>query len=155
MPNRFGLTYVDKDGSEKTPLCIHRAPLSTHERLIGFLIEHFAGAFPTWLAPVQAVLLPVSDSFMDYAKEVETALREAGIRVKIDTSDETLGKKIRNSEKKKMPWMLVLGEKEAESHSVAARNYHTKEQTVMGLQDFVALISKEVKERALPPVAKG
>ncbi len=151
VPKRFGLTYVDKDGSEKTPLCIHRAPLSTHERLIGFLIEHFAGAFPTWLAPVQVMLLPVGEKFMDYAKEVEIALLQAGLRVKIDSSDESLGKKIRNAEKKKTPWMLVLGEKEAADHSVAARSYHTKDQTVMALEDFIALTSKEVKNRELPP----
>ena len=112
VPKRFDLTYVDSDGKDKTPLCVHRAPLSTHERLIGFLIEHFAGAFPTWLAPVQVSVLPVSDKFMDYANEVAEALRTKNLRVSIDDSSESLGKKIRNAEAKKIPWMLVVGEKE-------------------------------------------
>lgn len=150
VPKRFGLTYVDSDGSEKTPLCIHRAPLSTHERLIGFLIEHFAGAFPTWLAPLQVTLLPVSDNFMAYAEEVEAALIAEGVRVKIDDASESLGKKIRNAEKKKTPWMLVIGEQEVKEGSVAARNYHTKEQTNMSLSDFVSLVQREIKTRSLP-----
>lgn len=153
VPKRFGLTYVDSDGEEKTPLCIHRAPLSTHERLIGFLVEHFAGAFPTWLAPVQVILLPVADKFMDYTREVEKALLEAGIRVKVDSSDESLGKKIRNSQTKKVPYALVIGEKEVEGKSVAARSYHTKEQTEHSLSEFVEMVKQEVTDRALPKKA--
>ena len=151
VPKRFGLTYVDKDGKDQTPLCIHRAPLSTHERMIGFLIEHFAGAFPTWLAPVQVSVLPVSDKFLDWAKEVQGALEEKGVRVKLDDSAESLGKKIRNAEKKKVPWMLVIGEKEVEGKSVAARSYHTKEQDVMKYDKFEKMVLKEISERALPP----
>jgi threonyl-tRNA synthetase len=150
VPKRFGLTYVDKDGTEKTPLCIHRAPLSTHERLIGFLIEHFAGAFPTWLAPVQVAILPVSDKFTDYAKQVEGDLKAAGVRVILDADELSLGKKIRNSEMKKIPWLLVIGEKEVADGTVAARSYHTKEQTVMGLAEFVECVKKEIEGRELP-----
>jgi len=150
VPKRFGLTYIDADGKEKTPLCIHRAPLSTHERLIGFLIEHFAGAFPTWLAPVQVAILPVSDKFMDYAKRVEDDLKAAGVRVRTDADELSLGKKIRNSEMKKIPWLLVIGEKEVTESTVAARNYHTKEQTVMPLGDFVEMVKKEIEGRELP-----
>ncbi len=150
VPKRFQLTYVDKDGQEKTPLCVHRAPLSTHERLVGFLIEHFAGAFPTWLAPVQVAVLPVSDKFLDYAAEVSAALRAVNLRVTVDDSAESLGKKIRNAETKKIPWMLVVGEKEATDKVVAARNYHTKEQQVLALGDFVTQVVEEVKERRLP-----
>jgi threonyl-tRNA synthetase len=153
VPKRFDLTYIDADGQEKTPLCIHRAPLSTHERLIGFLLEHFAGAFPTWLAPLQAKILPISDKFMPYAEELLTELKKAGVRAEIDDTPETLGKKIRNAEMKKIPWMLVVGEKEVEARSVAARNYHTKNQDVMEIDSFLKLITQEIRERSLPPKA--
>lgn len=153
VPKRFDLTYVDKDGKEKTPLCIHRAPLSTHERLIGFLIEHFAGAFPTWLAPIQVAILPVSDKFLKYAKSVEKILAKNGVRVFLDDSAESLGKKIRGSEMKKIPWMLVVGEKEAKSKKVAARNYHSKKQSVVSVESFVKKVVKEIQTRALPETA--
>ncbi len=147
VPKRFGLTYVDRDGIEKTPLCIHRAPLSTHERLIGFLLEHYAGAFPTWLAPVQLAILPIGEGFADYAAEVRDLFFEAGLRVELDSSDESLGKRIRNAEMRKIPWTLVLGEKELSTRSVAARNFKTKEQTVVGLDEFLAQTLERVKQR--------
>lgn len=150
VPKRFDLTYVDKDGKNKTPLCIHRAPLGSHERFIGFLIEHFAGAFPTWLAPVQVTVLPVSDKFVKYARRVEKTLFKKGVRVKVDDSDESLGKKIRNAEKQKIPWILVVGEKETADKTVAARSYHTKKQEVVKFSDFVKSVTKEIKERRLP-----
>lgn len=150
VPKRFDLTYVDSDGQEKTPLCVHRAPLGTHERFIGFLIEHFAGAFPTWLAPVQAIVLPVSDKFLDYAKEVEAALKAANVRVETDDSAESLGKKIRGAEKRKIPWMLVVGEQEVADQTVAARNYHTKKQEGIVLKTFVKQVAEEIATRALP-----
>jgi threonyl-tRNA synthetase len=153
VPKRFELTYVDSDGKDKTPLCVHRAPLSTHERLIGFLIEHFAGAFPTWLAPVQVAVLPVSEKFADYAAEVSAALKAKNVRVWVDESDESLGKKIRNAEGKKMPWMLVVGEKEAAEKTVAARNYHTKKQDTVALTDFAENVAQEILERRLPEKA--
>ncbi len=153
VPKRFNLTYVDKDGKEKTPLAIHRAPLSTHERLIGFLIEHFAGAFPTWLAPVQVAILPVSDKFLDFANQVRDELASHGVRILFDDSPESLGKKIRNAEMKKIPWMLVIGEKEVAAKGVAARSYHTKKQTEMHVEDFVMMILEEIKERRLPAQA--
>ena len=121
VPERFGLTYIDKDGKEKTPICIHRAPLSTHERLIGFLIEHYAGAFPFWLSPVQALILPINSSHEKYAKEVGELLSAEGIRVEINAENETIGKKIRNGEIQKIPYILVVGDKEIESKSVAVR----------------------------------
>jgi threonyl-tRNA synthetase len=153
IPKRFDLTYVDSDGKEKTPLCVHRAPLSTHERLIGFLIEHFAGAFPAWLAPVQVAVIPVSEKFADYAAEVVAALKAKNVRVVVDNSSESLGKKIRNAEGKKIPWMLVVGEKEAADKSVAARNYHTKKQDTITLDAFVEDVVQEIAERRLPPKA--
>lgn len=147
VPKRFGLTYVDSDGKEKTPLCIHRAPLSTHERLVGFLIEHFAGAFPTWLAPVQVAILPVSDKFIKYATKIKDALAEQGVRVHLDDSAESLGKKIRGAEMKKIPWMLVIGEKEVAAKNVSARNYRTKKQSEMEVDKFVKTVLDEIKKR--------
>lgn len=146
VPARFGLKYVDKDGQEKTPLCIHRAPLSTHERLIGFLIEHYAGAFPLWLAPVQVKVLPVSEKFEEYAKEVFAQLMEKNIRVKID-AQESLNKRIRNAEKEKVPYILVVGEKEVADKSVAVRRHGKGDLGAIPLSDFVAQVVKENSDR--------
>jgi len=143
VPGRFGLTFINEKGENETPLCIHRAPLGTHERFIGFLIEHYAGAFPVWLAPVQARVLPVSDKFNEYAAKVGAALKAAGARYEIDDSNESLGKKIRNAEMQKIPYMLVVGEKEVASETVTARDYATKEQVEFKLADFVEKISEE------------
>ena len=147
VPEKFNLKYTDKDGGEKTPICIHRAPLSTHERLIGFLTEHFAGAFPTWLAPVQARVVPVGESFNKYGHEVLAALKEAGLRCEIDDSGNSLGKKIREAEMMKIPYMLVVGEKEEKDKAVAARSYKTKEQEVMKLDAFLKNVGEEIAER--------
>jgi threonyl-tRNA synthetase len=150
VPKRFDLTYVDSDGEEKTPLAIHRAPLSTHERLIGFLIEHFGGAFPTWLAPVQVEIIPVAEPHMDYAIQLREDLRRAGVRTKIFPPDETLGKRIRNAEKQKIPYMLVVGDKEVESGHINARSYHTKDQKDHDRQKFIDMLKEEISERRLP-----
>lgn len=149
IPKRFNLTYIDKDGVEKTPLCIHRAPLSTHERLIGFLIEHFGGAFPTWLAPVQVHILPVADAHLAYAEEVVTALKEKNIRVQIADPIETLGKRIRTAEKHKIPYMLIVGEKEVADGKVNVRSHKTGKQKALKLSSFIRNITKEIQERAL------
>jgi threonyl-tRNA synthetase len=148
VPKKFDLTYIDKDGEEKTPLCIHRAPLSTHERLIGFLIEHFAGAFPVWLAPEQVRIIPVAEPHQAYAQQVYDALRAEGIRVG-QALDESLGKRIRNAEKAKVPYMLVLGDKEIAANSVNVRSYKTKEEAEQKLDSFVAQVVREAKERSL------
>lgn len=108
VPERFNLTYKDKDGSDKTPICIHRAPLSTHERFIGFLIEHFAGAFPVWLSPTQVQIIPVADVFNDYAKGLSDKLKAENIRVKTDDSDDSFSKKIRNAELMKVPYIVIV-----------------------------------------------
>ncbi len=142
VPKRFGLTYINEKGEEETPLCIHRAPLGTHERFIGFLIEHYAGAFPVWLAPVQAKIMTVSEKFDEYAQSVLDALFEAGIRVEIANENETLGKKIRNAELMKIPYMLVVGEKEAGDKTVAVRDYATKKQNVMNVKKFIEMVKK-------------
>ena len=145
VPAKFDLTFTDKDGSEKTPICIHRAPLSTHERFIGFLIEHYAGAFPAWLAPVQAMLIPVADVFNEYAEEIFAKLKEAGIRVEFDDSSDSLSKKVRNAEKTKIPVMLILGENEKKDGTVTVRRYGEKDQSTMKVDEFLAAIVDEVE----------
>jgi threonyl-tRNA synthetase len=109
VPERFNLTYVDKDGQDKTPICIHRAPLSTHERFVWFLIEHFAGAFPVWLAPTQVQIVPVVDKFIWYAQSLHTKLHTVGLRSLIDDSSDSFSKKIRNAELMKVPYIVIVG----------------------------------------------
>ncbi len=147
VPAKVGLKYIDRDGTEKVPLCIHRAPLSTHERLIGFLIEQFAGLFPLWLAPTQVGIIPVAQAHEGYAREVEKALTERGIRVQYLDPADSLGKRIREGEQWKMPYLLVLGDKEAADKAVAVRNVKTKKQEVVSLDAFVQSVVRDVKER--------
>ncbi|MBC8311393.1 MAG: threonine--tRNA ligase [Candidatus Marinimicrobia bacterium] len=147
VPGKFNLKYIGEDGSEKIPLCIHRAPLSTHERFIGFLIEHFGGDFPLWLAPQQVVILPVSDKYSDYALQVKDCFKENGVRVKIDQRGEKIGAKIRDAELMKIPIMLIVGEKEVEQNTVSVRRRHEGD---LGAQDFGTFsdeLKLEIKER--------
>ena len=120
QPGRVGLKYVSAEGKEETPLCIHRAPLGTHERTIGFLIEHYAGAFPVWLAPVQAVVLPIAERHLEYAQKLRDRLKEVGVRVEL-ADDNTLNYRIRQAQTQKVPYMLVLGDREVESSTVSIR----------------------------------
>jgi threonyl-tRNA synthetase len=149
VPERFNLTYTDKDGKEKTPLCIHRAPLSTHERFVGFLLEHFAGAFPLWLAPEQVRIVPVADVFIDYAKKVEKKLKNQHFRTSIDEGNESFSKKIRNAELWKVPYILIIGEKEEKAESVSVREFKTKEQYELGVKEFVEKVKVIRDERKL------
>ncbi|ANE49307.1 threonine--tRNA ligase [Flavisolibacter tropicus] len=143
----FKLEYTSQDNQAETPLIIHRAPLGTHERFIGFLLEHYAGKFPTWLAPQQVKILPISDKFMDYAKEVLKKLKKADIRVEIDDRNEKIGKKIRDTELLKVPYMLVIGEKEMNEGKVAIRRQGKGDLGAKLVDEFVAEIVEEVKER--------
>ncbi len=147
VPPRFGLSYTDKDGKEKAPYCIHRAPMGTHERFIAFLIEHFGGAFPTWLAPVQVVVIPVSDKFLAYGKKIEALLREELVRVELDTNSSTMGKKIQEGATRKIPMLLVVGGKEEAEQTVTVRRYGIKEQKAMPLAGFMEMLAQEIKER--------
>jgi len=122
VPKRFGLTYTNEKGAPETPLCIHRAPLGTHERMIGFLIEHYAGAFPFWLAPVQAIIAPISDKQNKYANKVLEQLKAAGVRAELDDRNESLGRKVRDAQTGKVPMVLIIGPKEVESKSVTLRD---------------------------------
>jgi threonyl-tRNA synthetase len=143
----FKLQYTTHDNDTETPLIIHRAPLGTHERFIGFLLEHYAGKFPTWLAPLQVKILPISDKFTDYAKSVLKQLKKADIRAEIDDRNEKIGKKIRDTELLKVPYMLVVGEKEMNEHKIAIRRQGEGDQGTKAVEEFIKEISEEVKER--------
>lgn len=147
LPERFDLNYIDSDGKEKRPVMIHRVIYGSVERFFGILIEHYAGAFPTWLSPVQCVIIPVSEKFAGYAAEVKSKLSDAGIRVELDDSDESLGKRVRNAEKQKAPYILVIGEKEVESRSVAIRKRGEGDLGAKKAEEFVGDIGKEIKEK--------
>jgi threonyl-tRNA synthetase len=148
LPQRFDLSYVGPDNKPHRPVMIHRAPFGSMERFIGVLIEHFAGAFPLWLAPVQVAILPISEKFSDYAREVEAALVEAGLRVETNLSPEKIGAKIREATINKIPYMLILGEKEQQARVVAIRHRTEGDKGQMSLSDFIARVKKEVESRA-------
>jgi len=147
VPERFGLTYIGDDGESHTPFCIHRAPLSTHERFIAFLIEHYGGAFPTWLAPVQVRIIPVSEKFADYAHKVEAELRARLIRAEVDTSNETFNKKVRNNTTRRVPILLIAGEREMNDGTATVRRYKIKEQRTMSLDAIRDMILDEIGTR--------
>ena len=149
VPEKFGLEYVDEEGNSQTPLCIHRAPLGTHERFIGFLIEHFGGNFPLWLAPVQVIVLPLSDKFIDYANFVVKSLKDEGIRVKLNDRSDKIGSKIRQAELDKVNYMLIVGEKESTDGTVSIRKRFDGDLGVKPLDDYKKLIVDEIKNRRL------
>jgi threonyl-tRNA synthetase len=146
VPARFGLTFRNSNNEMETPICIHRAPLGTHERFIGFLIEHFAGNFPLWLAPQQVSILPISEKFNGYAKKVLQLLRNSDIRGLVDDRDEKIGKKIRDAEIKKVPYMLIIGEKEEAEGTVSIRQHGKGDQGSMSVQELTDQITKEIND---------
>ena len=143
----FKLEYTNKDNSSETPLIIHRAPLGTHERFIGFLLEHYAGKFPTWLSPVQVKILPISDKFMDYGNTILQSLKNSDIRAEIDDRNEKIGKKIRDTELQRVPYMLVIGEKEMNEGMVSVRRQGKGDLGVKNVNEFMAGLKIEIKER--------
>jgi threonyl-tRNA synthetase len=149
MPERFNLEYTGSDGQKHRPVIIHRAPFGSLERFIGVLIEHFAGEFPLWLAPVHCAILPITDDQHDYARTVCSALEEAGIRVELDDRSEKIGYKIREWETKKVPFMLVLGEKERSAKTVAVRKHKRGDLGAMSLDDFRGKIAKAIMDKAI------
>lgn len=150
IPKRFGLTYTDENGEDQTPLCIHRAPLSTHERFIGFLIEHYGGDFPLWLAPIQMIILPISEKTHEYAKSIQVKFKSAGIRVKLDDRPEKIGAKIRQAELNKIPVMAILGEKEATENSVSVRRRLIGDQGTKKSDQLLESLISEIKQRSQP-----
>jgi len=147
MGTRFGLKYTDSDGKDKTPVIIHRAPLGSHERFIGFLIEHYGGAFPLWLAPVQVKVLPISEKQNEAAKKIVSELNN--FRVELDDRSESLGAKIRDAESQKLPYLLILGDKEIAAKSVAVRQRGKKDLGQMTLKQFTDKIEKEIQEKTI------
>ncbi len=147
MPERFDITYVDKDNEKKRPVMIHRTIYGSMERFMGILIEHYAGKFPVWLAPVQAIILPISDKFNDYAYEIKKEMANKGIRVELDDRAEKIGYKIREAQLQQIPYMLVVGEKEVEEKLVSVRKRDEGDKGQIKVEDFIGQVIKEVEEK--------
>ncbi len=154
LPIKFDLTFVDADGKEKRPVMIHRAIMGSLERFIGVLTEHFAGNFPAWLAPMQVRVLPITERHLDYAQSVAAQLRAAGLRVWVDPRNEKMGYKIREAELMKLPYILVVGDKEAAAGAVAVRRRGQKDEGILALADFIALAQAEIGSRKLDVAAR-
>jgi threonyl-tRNA synthetase len=148
QPARFDLKFINKDGQEETPLCIHRAPLSTHERFVGFLIEHYAGNFPVWLAPEQVRVIPITDAHREYAAALAERLRMEGARVSFDAGSERMNAKIRSAQLMKVPYMLVVGDQEAQAGTVSLRKRDGSRQDGMPVDQFSALLADRIRTRA-------
>ncbi|MDD4930956.1 MAG: threonine--tRNA ligase [Candidatus Colwellbacteria bacterium] len=148
LPERFDLSFINDKGKEERPYMLHRALFGSFERFIGLLIEHYAGAFPLWLSPIQAAILPISDKQLGYAKEIADALREKDIRVVLNADNETLGKRIRNSEMEKIPYILIVGDKEIESKTVSVRRSGKGDVGAMTAPDLIEKLTKEIEEKA-------
>lgn len=147
VPKRFGLVYNDKDGTQKTPLCIHRAPLSTHERLLGFLIEHYAGNFPLWLSPVQVAILPIADRHIEHAKKIEEELFAKGFRNKLYAESDTLGKKIRAAKELRVPYLLVIGDAEVKDGTATLENRDKGKIGALTIADIISRLTLERSSR--------
>ena len=147
LPERFGLTYIGADGKEYRPIMLHRVILGSLERFMGALIEHFAGAMPLWLAPVQCTIIPVSEKALAYCKKIETVLLENGLRLSLDSRNERLQKKIRDAELEKVPYMVIIGEKEAAGEVLSIRSKSQGDMGIMTPEEFIQMINKEIKEK--------
>jgi threonyl-tRNA synthetase len=146
-PDRFDLTYAAEDGQQRKPYMIHRALMGSLERFFGVLIEHYGGAFPVWLSPLPAMIIPIADRHLPYAREVQKKLKEAGIRSQVDERPERMNAKIRDAQNQKIPYMLVVGDKEMESSQVALRLRNNENPGPISLQDFISRAQKEIKEK--------
>jgi threonyl-tRNA synthetase len=147
MPERFELAYTGADNAEHRPVMIHRALMGSFERFIGILIEHYAGEFPLWLAPVQAAVLPLADRHVDYAREVQAELTRAGLRAEVDERTESVGRKIREAELHKVPYMLVVGDRETEQRAVAVRRHREGDQGTLPLAEALERLVREAQRR--------
>ena len=149
VPRRLGLHYVGSDGADHVPYCIHRAPFSTHERFVAFLIEHFAGAFPTWLAPVQVRVLTVSNQFTEYGQQIVDRLRARFIRAELGSDSDTVSKKIRDGTTQKIPNLLVVGEREVQNSTVTLRRYGIEKQETLSIEALEHTLVDAIKQRSL------
>ena len=147
IPSKFNLNYIDKNDTPQTPLCIHRAPLGTHERFIGFLIEHFGGDFPLWLSPTQAIIIPISEKFNDYCETIMKDMKNNNIRVKLDDRNEKMGAKIRQAEIDKIPIMIIVGENEVSNNEVSVRRRYEGNIGSFKINDFITNITTEIKNK--------
>ncbi|PIS16405.1 MAG: threonine--tRNA ligase, partial [Candidatus Portnoybacteria bacterium CG09_land_8_20_14_0_10_44_13] len=147
MPKRFNLVYADKDGLKKETVVIHRSSIGAIERFMAFLIEHYAGAFPLWLSPIQVEIIPISEKFKDYGQKIDSLLKENGIRSQMRDADETLGKRIREAQQQKINYMLIIGEKEIEADNVAVRNREQGDLGAMKIDDFIKKIEEEMASK--------
>jgi len=148
-PKNFNLTYVAEDGTEKQPIIIHRAPLSTHERFISFLIEYYGGAFPVWCAPVQVCIVPINDTCIEYSQKLAQKLHQNNRRVEVDTSNNSLNKKIRTNTTRKIPILLIIGNKEMENEQVTIRRYGQQEQDTISFSEFEQKLQTEINNRIM------
>jgi threonyl-tRNA synthetase len=148
MPEQFELHYTGADNAEHRPVMIHRALMGSFERFIGILVEHYAGELPVWLTPVQAMVLPIADRHLDYARSALARLRDAGVRAELDERPESVGRKIRDAEVRKVPYMLVIGDREAEQGQVSLREHRKGDEGAVGLDDFVARVQRESADRS-------
>src|SRR5436309_2573667 len=148
LPQRFGLEYVAEDGSRKQPVMVHRALYGSVERFFGVLIEHYAGAFPVWLSPVQAVMIPISERHAEYANQVAAQLKAIGVRVEVDARNEKMNAKIREHAMQKVPFLLVVGDKEAEAGKVNVRTRGKEKTEDMGASEFVEKIGKLIADKS-------
>jgi threonyl-tRNA synthetase len=151
LPDRFELEYIDDKGERTRPVMIHRALYGSVERFTGVLVEHFGGAFPTWLAPVQSVVIPIADRHVKYAEEVAGGLRASGVRVEVDSSDDTMGAKIRRHQLQKVPYMLVVGDDEESAHTLSIRPRHGDQQRGVSVEGFLERIVREIEEKVVQP----
>ena len=149
MPEKFDMSYIGEDSDKHRPVMVHRTVFGSIERFIGILTEHFAGAFPTWLAPVQAVIIPVSEAHKEYAYEVQKQLDAAGVRVKVDDRNEKMGYRIRENQLQKVPYMLVVGQKEEEEGLVSVRSRFAGDEGQKSLDDFINQICKEIRTKEI------
>jgi threonyl-tRNA synthetase len=147
QPGRFNLTFINRDGQEEMPLCIHRAPLSTHERMIGFLLEHYAGNFPVWLSPDQVRVIPITDAHNDYALHLASQMKEKGIRAEADLSNDRMNAKIRQAQLFKVPYMLVVGEREMSEGTVSLRKRDGSRQDGMPVDEFIRVVKDRIDKR--------
>lgn len=147
LPDRFNLTYIDTDGQEKRTLVVHRSSIGAIERVMAFLIEHYAGAFPLWLAPIQVKLLPISENHLDYAQAVGGALQKAGIRFELDSSNESLGKKVRNAKLEKVPYYIVIGDQEVTAQTLGIEHRTEGKIGSLSLTDFIQRLTEEIAEK--------
>jgi threonyl-tRNA synthetase len=148
QPERFNLTFINEEGKEEMPLVIHRAPLSTHERLVGFLLEHYAGSFPAWLAPKQVEVIPITDTHNEYAAGVAKQMRDLQIRAEADLGSDRMNAKIRQAQLMKVPYMLVVGDNEMKSSTVALRKRDGTRQENLPVGEFIAMVQERIKNRA-------